>query len=102
MGQGSQGRLTALIAGLLLSLFALQTIAADATQVSRTLAPDDFYRVQDLSDPQVSPDGRWIAYVVTTNDREADEARGAIWMVSWDGRERLALTAAAEGIGKPR
>jgi len=91
----------ALAAGILLSLSTLQAIAADAAK-GRTLAPDDFYRIQDLSDPQVSPDGQWVAYVVTTNDREADEARGAIWMVSWDGGQRLALTAAAEGIGKPR
>jgi dipeptidyl aminopeptidase/acylaminoacyl peptidase len=80
----------------------MQVIAADAAQGRRTLAPDDFYRVQDLSDPQVSPDGQWVAYVVTANDREADEARSAIWMVSWDGTARLALTAAADGIGKPR
>jgi dipeptidyl aminopeptidase/acylaminoacyl peptidase len=92
----------ALAAALLLSLSALQAFASDAAQGSRTLAPDDFYRVQDLSDPQVSPDGQWVAYVVTTNEREADEARSAIWMVSWDGRERLSLTAAAEGIAKPR
>jgi hypothetical protein len=46
---------------LLLSLSALQAIASDAAQGNRTLAPDDFYRVQDLSDPQVSPDGQWVA-----------------------------------------
>ncbi len=66
------------------------------------MAPDDFYRALDVSDPQVSPDGLWVAYVVTTNDRDADEARSAIWMVSWDGRQRLPLTAAADGTGKPR
>jgi dipeptidyl aminopeptidase/acylaminoacyl peptidase len=92
----------ALAAGLLLSLSAVQAIAADAEQGRRTLAPDDLYRVQEVSDPQVSPDGRWVAYVVTTNDREPDEARSAIWMVSWDGSERLALTAAADGTGKPK
>jgi dipeptidyl aminopeptidase/acylaminoacyl peptidase len=89
-------------ASFLLSLGASRLLAADASAVRRTLTADDFYRVQDVSDPQVSPDGRWVAYVVTTNDREADEARGAIWMVSWDGKERVALTAAADGIGKPR
>jgi Tol biopolymer transport system component len=92
----------ALAAGLLLSLSALQAIAAGAAQGSRTLAPDDLYRVQGVSDPQVSPDGRWVAYVVTTNERDSDEARSAIWMVSWDGGQRLALTAAAEGTGKPQ
>ena len=80
----------------------MQAIAADALQGGRTLVPDDFYRVQDVTDPQVSPDGQWVAYVVTTNDRQADEARSAIWMVSWDGSQRLALTSAADGTSKPR
>ncbi len=92
-----------LAAGLLLALIALQAMAADgADQGRRMLAPDDFYRVLDVSDPHVSPDGLWVAYVVTANDREADEAKSAIWMASWDGAQRLALTSAAEGTGKPR
>jgi len=70
--------------------------------VRRTLTPDDLYRVKDVSDPQVSPDGLWVAYVLTENDRAADEARSAIWMVSWDGAQQVALTAAADGIAKPR
>ena len=73
-----------------------------AGAVGRTLVPDDLYRVQDVTDPQVSPDGAWVAYVLGTNDRGADEARSAIWMVSWDGSQHLALTAPADGIGKPR
>ncbi|MHB8475311.1 MAG: S9 family peptidase [Steroidobacteraceae bacterium] len=89
-------------AGLLLSLAAVQAVAADAARGGRALAPGDFYAVQDVSDPEVSPDGQWVAYVVTTNDAQADEARSAIWMVSWDGSQRLALTAAADGTGKPK
>jgi dipeptidyl aminopeptidase/acylaminoacyl peptidase len=89
-------------AGFLLMLCAAQTICADAPSARRTLTADDFYRVLDVSDPQVSPDGLWVAYVVTANDRYADEARSAIWMVSWDGGQRLALTPAAEGTGKPK
>jgi dipeptidyl aminopeptidase/acylaminoacyl peptidase len=77
-------------------------MAADAPAARRTLTPDDLYRVEDVSEPQVSPDGAWVAYVVTTNERESDQARSAIWMVSWDGSQRLALTAAAEGTDKPR
>ncbi len=77
-------------------------MAADAPAARRTLTPDDFYRVQDVSDPQVSPDGLWVAYVVTANDRDADEARSAIWMVNWDGSQRLALTAAADGTQDPQ
>ena len=86
----------------LLSLCTLQAIATDAPAARRTLTPDDFYGVEDVSDPQVSPDGQWVAYVVTANDRDADEARSAIWMVSWDGSQRLALTPAAEDTGNPK
>ena len=75
---------------------------ANGTAVRRTLTADDFYRVQALSDPQVSPDGLWVAYVVTAADRESDESRSAVWMVSWDGKQQLALTGAAAGIDKPR
>jgi dipeptidyl aminopeptidase/acylaminoacyl peptidase len=88
-------------ASLLLSLVAAQALPADAP-VRGPLVADDVYRIQALSDPQVSPDGLWVAYVVTTNDRGADEQRSAIWMVSWDGTEQLALTAAASDTEKPR
>jgi dipeptidyl aminopeptidase/acylaminoacyl peptidase len=90
------------LSALMWTLCAVQAFSADGLAVRRPLTADDLYRVQELSDPQVSPDGRWVAYVVTTSDRSADEARAAIWMVSWDGSERLALTAAADGTGKPR
>jgi dipeptidyl aminopeptidase/acylaminoacyl peptidase len=66
------------------------------------LDADDIYRIQELKDPQVSPDGLWVAYVVATNDRAADEQRGAIWMVSWDGAQQLALTAPASDTDQPR
>jgi dipeptidyl aminopeptidase/acylaminoacyl peptidase len=95
-------RLVRLAASVLVSLCAVQAPAADDTGGRRTLTPDDLYRVQDVTDPQVSPDGQWVAYVLTTNDRESDEARSAIWMASWDGKQRLALTAAADGTEKPR
>jgi dipeptidyl aminopeptidase/acylaminoacyl peptidase len=66
------------------------------------LTPDDFYNTQTISEPQISPDGKWVAYVVSTNDRDADEARSAIWMVSWDGTQQIALTNPAHGISSPR
>ena len=90
-----------LAAGVLLSLFSLQSVAVGAASGRRLLTSEDFYRVQEVSDPQISPDGLWVAYVVTSNNREADEAQSAIWMVSWDGSERLSLTSPADGTSKP-
>src|ERR1700733_12689861 len=90
-----------LVASGLLAACAAQAIAADSPAVRWMLKEDDFYRVADVSDPQISPDGLWIAYVLGLNDRETDQARSAIWMVSWDGSQKLALTNAADGARKP-
>jgi dipeptidyl aminopeptidase/acylaminoacyl peptidase len=90
------------VLGSLVLVCAFQAVATDPAPVHRVLTPDDFFRVQDLSEPQVSPDGLWVAYVVSSNDRDSDEERSAIWMVSWDGSQHVQLTSAAEGAAKPK
>jgi len=72
------------------------------TAPKRVLNSDDFYLMESVSDAQLSPDGQWIAYLVTTSDREADEEQTALWMVSWDGTQQLRLTAPAGGTSAPR
>jgi len=94
--------LTKIIAGLALALCAALGIAGEPPANRRPVTADDILRVQTLSEPDVSPDGQWVAYVVTVNDRDADEQRSAIWMVSWDGSQHLSLTSAANSTGKPR
>ncbi len=68
----------------------------------RGLTADDIYRMQEVSEPRVSPDGKLIAYTVTSNDRESDKRRTALWMVSWDGRQGLQLTHGSESAQSPR
>jgi dipeptidyl aminopeptidase/acylaminoacyl peptidase len=80
----------------------LPVCAADTPAIRRAPRPDDFYNMQIVTDPQVSPDGKWVAYVVSTNDRGADESRSAIWMVSWDGTQQVPLTNPAHDISSPR
>jgi dipeptidyl aminopeptidase/acylaminoacyl peptidase len=78
------------------------TAALAAPTAKRVLTPDDIYRMEAVSDPQISPDGQWIAYLVTTSDRDADEVRSAIWMVSWDGKQQVQMTSASNSIATPR
>jgi dipeptidyl aminopeptidase/acylaminoacyl peptidase len=91
-----------IIASLVLALCAARTIAGEPTPNRHPVTADDILRVQSLSEPQVSPDGQWVAYVVTANELDADEQRSAIWMVSWDGSQQLSLTSAANDTRKPR
>lgn len=52
----------------------------------RRVHPEDLYLLRTVSDPQISPDGRQVAYVVTWPDREADETRMSVYVAPVDGR----------------
>ncbi|HLJ75060.1 MAG TPA: S9 family peptidase, partial [Thermoanaerobaculia bacterium] len=79
-------------ARVLIAFCALFTISLYA----RPLTVDDFAKLRTVSDPQVSPDGKWIAYTVGTVDLEKDKRDSDLWMVSWDGSQRIRLTATPE------
>ena len=49
--------------------------------------PDDIYLLKQVSDPQLSPDGQLVAYVVSVPDREADETRMSVYLAPLDGSE---------------
>lgn len=75
-------------------------VAADAQ--GRALRPGDVFRLRDVGDPRISPDGAWIAYTVTTTDSAKDKSDSDVWMVSWDGARTVRLTNSPEGEGSPR
>jgi dipeptidyl aminopeptidase/acylaminoacyl peptidase len=64
--------------------------------VKRPLGLDDLARVRTVADPRVSPEGKWVAYVVGTVDAEKDKRDTDLWMVSWDGAQHVRLTASPE------
>jgi dipeptidyl aminopeptidase/acylaminoacyl peptidase len=58
--------------------------------------------VKDVTDPQISPDGAWVAYTVSTPDTVKDEDGTDIWMASWDGKQQVRLTRSPAGEHAPR
>jgi len=63
---------------------------------------EDITAVRDVGDPQLSPEGDWIAYTIATNDLEKDESLTHIWMSSWDGKQTLQLTSSKHSESSPR
>lgn len=83
---------------LLLALAAVTT----AQTARRPLKVEDFSRLRNVSDPQVSPDGNWVAYVVSTVDEKADRSNSHIWMVNIDGSNNRQITFSNESESSPR
>jgi Tol biopolymer transport system component len=65
-------------------------------QTKRPLVPADVYRLQEITDPQVSPEGNWVAYTLSTVDTAKDKRNEDIWMISWDGKQNIQLTNSPE------
>lgn len=68
------------------------TFTVSAQNTRHPLTIDDLFNIRNVSDPQVSPDGMWVAYVVGKVDTKADKSGSDIWMVSFDGKTDRQLT----------
>ena len=68
----------------------------------RPVAIDDQFRFFDVGDPQMSPDGEWVLYTVTSWDVAADRRNTDIWKVKWDGSQPSQLTFTPENENTPR
>src|SRR6058998_1080169 len=69
---------------------------APARPAKRPIRIDDLAKIKTVGDPQVSPDGKWVAYTAGTVDAEKDKRDTDIWMVSWDGAEQIRLTSTTD------
>src|SRR5262245_55008119 len=65
------------------------------TAVRRPIREDDLVRLVWIADPQISPDGRWIAFTRVEVDAKEDGYRTAVWLVAVDGDEARPLTSGA-------
>src|SRR2546428_3906933 len=74
----------------------LTALSLQAQSTKRPIALDDLARMRAVGDPQVSSDGKWVAYTVGTVDAEKDKRDTDIWMVSWDGAEQIRLTSTVD------
>ena len=84
----------------LAGLLALAAAASGAAR--RPVAVDDLLRLRDVSDPEISPDGAWVAYTVAVPDAREDRSIRNLWMTSWDGSRTLRLTSDKASESSPR
>ena len=72
-------------------------------QTQRGIKPEDYYAFEFISDPNISPDGKLVAYVVTKVDRAQNRRNASIWMVATDGsRAPWQFTTSPQTSNSPR
>ena len=86
---------------VLLIVLALAT-ALSAQTVKRPIKLDDIPRLREVRDPQLSPDGQSIAFVVSSVDAKEDKSSAHIWMVGYDGKGERQITSGQESESSPR
>ncbi|OHB84481.1 MAG: peptidase S9 [Planctomycetes bacterium RBG_19FT_COMBO_48_8] len=62
----------------------------------------DMLAMDQLSDPQVSPDGKWIAFVLRKTDLEENKGLTDLWLVGADGTALHRLTSHKASDSNPR
>ncbi len=85
----------------LLVVLLLEAVPA-AAQAPRPMTLVDLLNVPQLSDPQLSPDGRYVAYVLGQADWAANRRVSHIWRAAIDGSETVQMTSGKEGERTPR
>ena len=89
------GLVVALLGGLMLAM-------DSGAQGAHPLTMSDMFALKRLSDPQISPDGKHVAYVVTAVDKEKNTSTSTIWLAPTEGGAARQLTGGPKHDRHPR
>jgi dipeptidyl aminopeptidase/acylaminoacyl peptidase len=74
------------------------TLAAE----KRPMTVEDLLAVKGVSDPHLSPDGKWVVYVVSELDPKTNKSNSDFWLVPIAGGEPKRLTTSSGSDNHPR
>src|SRR5438552_15264221 len=85
-----------------LPLHAQESAPKPASSTPRNITIDDYFQIRDVSQPELSPDGQWVAYAVRTRMLTEDKHEQRLWMVSTHGGAPISMTAEGVSPSHPR
>ncbi|HXW76564.1 MAG TPA: hypothetical protein VEJ20_04065, partial [Candidatus Eremiobacteraceae bacterium] len=77
-------------------------IAVPSPSCGRTMQVQDLRQLVGLTDPQLSPDGRWVAVLVSHDDYDKDRYDSELVLVSVAWGTQRVITYDRTGLGSPR
>jgi dipeptidyl aminopeptidase/acylaminoacyl peptidase len=93
------------VSWLLLAVFAAFATSAPAAGAATAFTPEDLVVLKRVSDPQVSPDGRYVAFVQRETDLQANKGRTSVWVLDLTRADKASLqrlTALKDNASSPR
>jgi dipeptidyl aminopeptidase/acylaminoacyl peptidase len=66
-------------------VFVTLSVVPAASAQGRPLAIEDYYRIKSGGAPAMSPDGKWVAFTVTTRIEETNGDSSHVWLAAADG-----------------
>jgi dipeptidyl aminopeptidase/acylaminoacyl peptidase len=82
-------KLLLLLVALVVSLSFAEAVSAAS---KRAMELADMFKFKRAADPQISPDGKQVAYVITSVDLEANSTSSSIWLAPANGGKPSQLT----------
>jgi dipeptidyl aminopeptidase/acylaminoacyl peptidase len=82
--------------------FAAAQSAPSTTPAPRAITVDDAFEIREVRDPQISDDGKWVAYTVSTASLKEDKTETRIWMAPSGGGDAIVMTAEKVSSSHPR
>ncbi len=89
----------------ILLLFTFLSLTPNLTlnaQQKRSLEIEDLFRIKRVTDPQLSPDGKWIAFVITEVDKSANKMNSDLYLISSTGTGMRKFTSHPGNDVNPR
>ena len=83
-------------------IIGIQVFAVSPVDTSHPFSVHDMLTMDRISDPRISPDGKWMVFVLRKTDLEANRGRTDLWLVGSDGTNLGQLTTHLESDTNPR
>lgn len=80
----------------------LLLLGAAAIAAARPIEVEDLFRLKRVSDPQLSPDGRFVAYVVTEVLKDENRTQSDVWVIPAEGGDARKVAGSPKHDRHPR
>jgi dipeptidyl aminopeptidase/acylaminoacyl peptidase len=82
--------------------FLLTLLACGCLRAAEPFSVTDLLSLKRIADPEVSPDGKWVAYTLKEPRFNENKFISHIWVVSTDGGEPRQITSHEKGESRPK